>query len=224
MLRLRVAADVTLRAWNNWNTQLFCRAFGGDLVAHQANVFGAGTDKMHVVLGEDFGKPGVLGKKTVARMHRGGAGGVASREQGRGGGGTVFCCGGDDANAFIRQTYMHRVFVCGGVYRDRGNAQLLAGAQHPQRDFSAIGNEDFVEHPRRLCSVPVQAWLHSMIMSGWPYSTGWPSSTRIWITVPGRGAGIWFIVFIASIIISGSPVFTVVPTSTKGRAPGSGAR
>ena len=30
---------------------------------------------------------------------------------------------------------------------------------------------------------------HSMIISGSPYSTGWPSSTRISVTVPARGAG-----------------------------------
>jgi hypothetical protein len=29
-----------------------------------------------------------------------------------------------------------------------------------------------------------------MIISGSPYSTGCPSSTKIWITVPERGAGI----------------------------------
>jgi hypothetical protein len=30
--------------------------------------------------------------------------------------------------------------------RDGGDAELLAGAQHPQCDLAAIGNEDFVEH------------------------------------------------------------------------------
>ena len=33
-----------------------------------------------------------------------------------------------------------------------------------------------------------------MITSGSPNSTGWPSSTRICVTVPARGDGIWFIV------------------------------
>ena len=41
-----------------------------------------------------------------------------------------------------------------------------------------------------------------MITSGSPNSTGWPSSTRICVTVPARGDGIWFIVFIASMISS----------------------
>src|SRR5262245_59951518 len=43
------------------------------------------------------------------------------------------------------------------------------------------------------------------------------------MTVPARGAGIWFIVFIASMIRSVSPALTVLPTSIKGLAPGSGA-
>ena len=41
---------------------------------------------------------------------------------------------------------MHGVGVGGGMHRDRRNAELLAGAQHPQRDLAAIGDEDFVEH------------------------------------------------------------------------------
>ena len=57
-----------------------------------------------------------------------------------------------------------------------GNAKLLAGAQHAQCDLAAIGDEDFFEH-------------HSMIIIGSPNSTGWPSSTRICVTVPERGAG-----------------------------------
>ena len=42
-------------------------------------------------------------------------------------------------------------------------------------------------HSRQL---PVGQRFHSMIMSGSPNSTGWPSSIRIWMTVPARGAGI----------------------------------
>jgi hypothetical protein len=48
------------------------------------------------------------------------------------------------------------------------DAELLAGAQHAQRDLAAVGDEDLVEHGRAA---------HSMIISGSPYSTGWPSST-----------------------------------------------
>src|SRR5882724_5029373 len=63
--------------------------------------------------------------------------------------------------------------------------------------------------------------LYSIITSGSPNSTGWPSSIRICVTVPARGDGIWFIVFIASMISSVCPTDTLVPTSTNGLAPGS---
>ena len=39
-----------------------------------------------------------------------------------------------------------------------------------------------------------------MIIKGAPYSTGCPSVTRIRLTVPDLVAGMWFIVFIASMI------------------------
>jgi hypothetical protein len=42
---------------------------------------------------------------------------------------------------------MHRFRIGGGMHRDRRNAQLLAGAQHPERDLAAIGDQDFFEHP-----------------------------------------------------------------------------
>src|SRR3954451_8807379 len=65
---------------------------------------------------------------------------------------------------------------------------------------------------------------YSIITSGSPNSTGWPSSTRICVTVPARGDGIWFIVFIASMITSVCPIDTLAPTSMNGLAPGSEAQ
>ena len=41
---------------------------------------------------------------------------------------------------------MHGVGVGGGMHRDGGDAEFLAGAQHAQRDLAAIGYEDLVEH------------------------------------------------------------------------------
>ena len=60
-----------------------------------------------------------------------------------------------------------------------------------------------------------------MIISGSPYSTGWPSSNRICVTLPACGEGIWFMVFIASTTSRGSPAFTTLPISTNGLAVGS---
>ena len=41
---------------------------------------------------------------------------------------------------------MHGVGVGGGMHRDGRDAELLAGAQHPERDLAAIGDQDFIEH------------------------------------------------------------------------------
>ena len=142
---------------------------------------------------------------------------------------------------------MHRVGIGGRMHRDGRNAELLAGAQHPERDLAAIGDQDFFEHGQdrewrmangewdslaagifftiRYSPFAIAATRpYSMIINGSPYSTGWPSSNRICVTVPPRGAGIWFMVFIASTISSGSPAFTTLPMSTNGFAVGSGAR
>src|SRR5262245_13422214 len=90
-----------------------------------------------------------------------------------------------DAHAFIGKPDMHRLLIGGRMHRHRLDPQFAAGPQHPERDFSAIGNEDLVEHH------------YSITTSASPYSTGWPFSTRICVTLPAFGAGIWFIVFMA---------------------------
>ena len=63
-----------------------------------------------------------------------------------------------------------------------------------------------------------------MIAMVCPYSTGWPSSTQTFLTVPAIGDGTWFIVFIASTIIIVSPLLIFFPTSTNFFPPGSGAK
>ncbi|MHC2437702.1 hypothetical protein ACVMB0_005077 [Bradyrhizobium sp. USDA 4451] len=133
---------------------------------------------------------------------------------------------------------MHGIGIGGGMHRDGCDAEFLAGAQHAKRDLAAIGYEDLVEHGasgervanggwRMVTRHSIRHWpfaigVYSMITSGSPNSTGWPSSTRICVTVPARGDGIWFIVFIASMIRSVWPAETLVPTSMNGLAPGSG--
>ena len=73
----RVGADAAVGAGNDRNAELLGGALGGDLVAHQTDVLGAGSDEMDIVLGENLGEARVLGKKSVARMHRIGAGDFA---------------------------------------------------------------------------------------------------------------------------------------------------
>ncbi len=90
---------------------------------------------------------------------------------------------------------MHGVGVGGGMHGHRGDTKFLARAQDAQCDFAAVGYEDFVEHvvpKRRMVKMnwsPLVIRLYSTITSGSPNSTGWPSSTRICVTVPARVEG-----------------------------------
>src|SRR5258708_20878602 len=51
-----------------------------------------------------------------------------------------------NADRLVRKTDGKRVAVGLAVNGDRANAQFLAGANHPQRDFASIGYQDLLEH------------------------------------------------------------------------------
>ena len=63
-----------------------------------------------------------------------------------------------------------------------------------------------------------------MMNSGWPYSTAWPLSQRILVTVPLLSASISLRIFIASMMQIVSPSYTWLPISTNAFAPGDEAR
>ena len=100
---------------------------------------------------EDFGEARVLGEEAVARMHRVGAGDLAGGEQRRDVEIAVARRRRADAHALVGEPHMHRVGVGGRMHRDGRDAELLAGAQHPERDLAAIGDQDFVEHRCSAC-------------------------------------------------------------------------
>src|SRR5215207_9472232 len=77
---------------------------------------------------------------------------------------------------------------------------------------------------RILSNMGAKGRDHSITRSGSPYSTGVPSSTKIAVTMPARGAAMSLKVFIASIRRSLSPISTREPTSTKFLASGDGLR
>src|SRR5262245_61084865 len=59
--RFLVRTDAALRAGHYRNAEPPGGAFGLDLVAHQADMFGLRPNELHAVLGENFSEPGVLG-------------------------------------------------------------------------------------------------------------------------------------------------------------------
>jgi len=147
---LGVGRDAAVGAGHDRNAEPRRRALGLDLVAHQADMRRLGADEMQAVIGEDFGEAGVLGQKAVAGVHGVGAGDLAGGEQI--GDVEIAVLGGRraDADALVGEPYMHRVAVGGRMHRNRRDAELLAGAQDPQRDLATIGNEDFFEHAAYL--------------------------------------------------------------------------
>src|SRR5262245_23997265 len=54
-----------------------------------------------------------------------------------------------DANCFIGKLDVQRIDVGFRIDCERANAEFLTGANHPQRDFSAISNQNFLEHVGR---------------------------------------------------------------------------
>ena len=51
-----------------------------------------------------------------------------------------------DADGFVGKAHVQRVAVGFAVNGHGADAQLFAGADHPQGNFSAIGNQDLLEH------------------------------------------------------------------------------
>ena len=51
-----------------------------------------------------------------------------------------------DADAGIGEADVHRLGVGGRMDRDGLDADLAAGADDPERDLAAIGDQDLVEH------------------------------------------------------------------------------
>src|SRR6187200_2700273 len=180
-------------------------------------MLGRRSDEGDVVLFENLSEAGILSQEAIARMYGVGAGDLAGGDNCRNIEIAVLGRRRADAHALIGEPHMHGVGVGRRVHRNGGDAKLLASAFDAEGDLSPVGDQDLVEHrcPGQRCSITA---------SGSPYSTGWPSSTRIAITVPARGEGIWFMVFMASMMSSVCPAATCVPTSTKGGAPGSGER
>ena len=57
-----------------------------------------------------------------------------------------------DADVLVGEADVQRVFVRLGIDGDRLDAEFLAGIDHPQGDFSAIGDQNFFEHGSRPVS------------------------------------------------------------------------
>src|ERR1017187_10504788 len=124
--------------------------YGRDFVAHEADGFGFRSDEGEAALLHALCEIGVLGQEAVTRVDRdrvrdfrGADDGwhiqVALRRGRR-----------SNADRFVRQQHVLEAGVRGGMHRHGLDAQLATGAQNAQRDFAAIGDDDFFQHGERV--------------------------------------------------------------------------
>ena len=123
-----------------------------DLVAEELENFGPRADESDTFLGAAMGELRIFTEKAVARMDR-----IATRGLRNGddlieveiGGGARTAQG----TALVGLARMQRGRIVLGKYRERADSKFGGGAHYPDRDFTAIGDQQIDRHHRdRLCS------------------------------------------------------------------------
>ncbi len=130
----------TIRAWNAGNAEVFHRILGGDLVTHNADMFGGGADEGQVMIFDDLDEIGVFAQKSVTGVNGLCAGHLTGGNY-RGDRQVAFTAGGGaDTDGFVRHPYMHRVAIGGRMNGDRTDAHFAGGPDNAQRDLTAVGH------------------------------------------------------------------------------------
>ena len=139
-----------IRAGDDRDAKRLGGQFGGDLVAHDADMLRRGADESEAVVFQRLRESGVFRQEAVARMHGLRPGDLAGRDD-RGLRQVAFRRRrGTDADGFIGHPHMHRIGIGGGMDGDRLDPHFLTGTDHAQRNLTPVGDQDFVEHWQAL--------------------------------------------------------------------------
>ncbi len=133
-------------AGKNRQAQLRHRPARLVLIPHHPHGLWTGTYEGQVGGLANLGEVSAFRQEPVSRMNRLGAGDFCSGNDARHVEVTVRAAGRADAHGLVRKAHVKRVPVGFGIDRHRLNPQLLAGADYPQGDFTAIGNQDLLKH------------------------------------------------------------------------------
>ena len=191
--------------------------------AHQPQHVGRRTDEGDVRGLADFGEIGVFGEEAVAGMDGVDVGDFRGADDVRDVQIAFGAARRADADGFVGKPHVQRVAVGFGIDGDGGNAQFLAGANHPQGDFAAVGNQNFAEHHGRKIT-PGGYFFFSP--AGWQRAAGRirpaghfrPARATI---SPPTSASISFISFIASTMQTTCPALNCCrQLSQRARRPG----
>ena len=195
---------------------------------------GGRADELDLAALADFREVRVLGEKSVAGMNRIHVADLRRAHDAIDLQITLGAGGRADADRFVRQLHVQRIDIRLRVNRERADAEFLAGADDAERDFAAVGDQDFFEHrvaqafslarARHASKEPAQNLRYRTRKSTWPNCTGFPFSATTSAITPLTSALISFITFIASMMQTTVSSFTSLPTSTNGGDSGEAAR
>ena len=107
---------------------------------------GRGPDEGDLAALADLGELGVLGQEAVARVDGVGAGDLGRGDDARDVQVALARRRRPDADLLVGEAHVQRLAVGLGVDGDGADAELLAGADDPQRDLAAVGDQDLAEH------------------------------------------------------------------------------
>ena len=119
---------------------------GDGLVAHFADGRSRRADELDAALGTDLGEFGVFGQGAIAGVDRVGVGQFSGADDIDDVAVAVFASSRPDADVLVGKRYVQGAGIGLGVDSHGRDAHFLAGADDAQRDFAAVGNEDFLEH------------------------------------------------------------------------------
>ena len=117
-----------------------------DLVAHHADDFSGRANEDEAGLLDTFGEVGVLAEKAVARMDGLGVGHFRRGDDARDIQVTLAGRSRADTHRLVGHADVFQIAVHRGMHGHRLDAERMAGAQHAERNFAAIGDDDLVEH------------------------------------------------------------------------------
>src|SRR2546421_5929081 len=143
---VRVLAQRAIGARHARHAVRFHEADRRHLVAHGADGLRLGADEHEAAFLHALGEVRVLGQEAVAGVDRDRVGDFRGADDRR----HVEIAGGrgrwPDTHRFIGEQHVLEAVVRGGVHRHGLDAELPAGAQDPQRDLAAVGDDDLLDH------------------------------------------------------------------------------
>src|SRR5579863_816898 len=172
---LAIAGKNAFRPGQNGYTMLLHLSPGLFFFTHQARDLRRRADELNIAGLGHFGEVGVFCQQSVAGMNRVHIADFRRADHRGNVQITLSELRGADANGFVSKAHVQRMAIGLTVDGNRTDAQFLAGADHPQRDFSPIGNQDLIEHSEIFVEDPktgFTAYFRRITNNSCPYSMG----------------------------------------------------